>query len=225
MNIIVIVPVYNESGIIEHVVRDLMLRGYKIIVVDDGSNDDSFKKICQFPVSIIHHSFNLGQGAALQTGMEMAKRMDADIVVHFDGDGQHSSVDIERIIKPLLTDESDIVFGSRFLNKQGLNAIPYLRKILLQLARFVDWLFTGVLLSDAHNGLRALNRKSLEKITILENGMAHATEIIIQSRKHHLRHMEVPVTIHYTPYSQRKGQSPWNALHILMSLIFKKLLK
>ncbi len=225
MKVFVIVPVFNESGSIEHVLRDLLLRGYKIIVVDDGSADGSFEKINKLPVSVIHHSFNLGQGAALQTGMELAKKMDADIVVHFDADGQHSSDDIEKLIEPLKAGECDIVFGSRFLHERGMKAIPYLRRILLQLARIVDWLFTGILLSDAHNGLRALNRIALDKILIFENGMAHATEIIILSRRHHLRFMEVPVTIQYTPYSRRKGQSPWNALHIFLSLVFKKLLK
>jgi glycosyltransferase involved in cell wall biosynthesis len=223
--VFVVVPVYNESAIIDAVMGELLKHPYQVIAVDDGSEDDTFEKLSKYPVILIHHPLNLGQGAALQTGMEMARLLDAEIVVHFDADGQHSTSDIRKIIQPLIDGNCHIVFGSRFLHASGRREIPFLRAVLLRMARLVDWLFTGILLSDAHNGFRAMDRTALERIQVHENRMAHATEIVMQARKFRLKYKEVPVTISYTPYSRKKGQSPLNAIHIFFNLIFKKLSK
>ena len=168
---------------------------YNIIIVDDGSNDDVKNIVRNYPVIFISHAVNLGQGAALQTGMELAKKMDAEIVIHFDADGQHAAADINKLVEPIINNECDIVFGSRFLNNQSSQNIPFVKKIVLQIARYVNWLYTGILLSDAHNGLRALNKKAIDTIVISENKMAHASEILYLTKKNNLRYKEVPVTI------------------------------
>src|SRR4029079_19417277 len=125
------------------------------------------------------------QGAALQTGIDYAKMLEADIVVTFDADGQHSAADVKTLVEPLLKNEVDIVLGSRFLTTN--TDIPFPRKIVLQVARWVNFLFTGILLTDAHNGLRALGKRGLEKITITENRMAHASEILFEIKKQNLK--------------------------------------
>jgi polyprenyl-phospho-N-acetylgalactosaminyl synthase len=221
--IFIVVPVFNEATVIEQTLRDLSTLPYNIIIVDDGSNDDIKNIARNYPVIFISHPVNLGQGAALQTGMELAKKMDAEIVVHFDADGQHAAADINKLIEPIINDECDIVFGSRFLNNQSSQNIPFVRKIVLQIARYVNWLYTGILLSDAHNGLRALNKKAINDIVISENKMAHASEILYLTKKNNLRYKEVPVTITYTSYSQKKGQGILNSINILIHLIFKKI--
>lgn len=220
-----IVPVHNESAVIDAVIGDLLRYPYRIIAVDDGSDDDTMEKLSQLPVILVHHQFNLGQGAALQTGMDMARMLNAEIVVHFDADGQHSGSDIAKIFQPLVDGDCNVVFGSRFLATSDRKEIPFFRKVFLRVARLVDRSFTGVLLSDAHNGLRAMDKIALERIQIHENRMAHATELIMQTRKYGLKYAEVPVTISYTPYSRKKGQSPLNAIHIFFNLLFKKLSK
>ncbi len=220
--IYIIIPVYNEAAIIAQTLHQLLQTEYNIVVVDDGSSDGSGQVIKEFPVHYICHPVNIGQGAALQTGMDFAKMKNALAVVHFDADGQHRVDDIAQVLSPVLNDECDVVFGSRFLQKNDAS-IPFSKKIFLQLARYVNWLFAGILLTDAHNGLRALNKKALNTIYFSENKMAHASEILWLIKDNHLTYKEVPVTIEYTAYSRRKGQSLWNAINIIFDLLFKKI--
>lgn len=218
----IVIPVYNEAAVIAQTLHQLVQTEYNIVVVDDGSTDGSGEVITKFPVHYISHPVNLGQGAALQTGMDFAKMRDALAVVHFDADGQHRVSDIEQLLSPVINDGCDVVFGSRFLHRSD-KSIPFSKRILLQLARYINWIFAGILLSDAHNGLRALSRKALHTIYFSENRMAHASEILLQVKEHGLAFTEVPVTIEYTDYSKRKGQSLWNAINIIFDLLFKKI--
>jgi polyprenyl-phospho-N-acetylgalactosaminyl synthase len=219
----IVIPCFNEQESIHPVVSSLLKAGYQnIILVDDHSTQDIQLALKGLPVFYIRHSINLGQGAALQTGFEYAKRQNADIVVTFDGDGQHSPADIASLIAPILNNTNDIVLGSRFLNASNSNiSIP--RTFVLKVGRYIDWMFTGLLLSDVHNGIRALGKKALQDISLTENGMAHATEIIMQIRKNKLRFCEIPVTINYSQYSRSKGQSLWNSINIFFDLIIKKI--
>ncbi len=221
--IFVIVPVYNEAPVIEQTLKDLLQYDYNIIMVDDGSTDEIDKVVKNHSLTLLKHAVNLGQGASLQTGMEFAKKSNAEIIVHFDGDGQHKAADIRKLIEPIIKDECDIVFGSRFLKKKSKQNIPFVRKIILQLARYMNWIYTGILLSDAHNGLRALNKKAMNEIIISENKMAHASEILYLTKKNNLRFKEIPVTITYTDYSKKKGQGIMNSINILFHLIAKKI--
>jgi polyprenyl-phospho-N-acetylgalactosaminyl synthase len=221
-NVFIIMPVYNEAAVIAQTIHQVLQTGYNVVVVDDGSTDGTAEIIRKFPVHCIFHPVNIGQGAALQTGMDFARLRHASAVVHFDADGQHKPGDIAQLLGPVLSGECDVVFGSRFLQKEK-TTIPFSRRIFLRMARYVNWLLTGILLSDAHNGLRALNRRALEEICITENRMAHASEILWLIRKHGLRYKEVPVTIEYTAYSMQKGQSLWNSINIIFDILFKKI--
>jgi glycosyltransferase involved in cell wall biosynthesis len=223
--IIIIIPVYNEGPVIRNVITGLIKNGYhNIIVIDDGSQENILEKLRGFRLYYVRHAVNLGQGASLQTGFEVAKILGADIIITFDSDGQHNAEDIDILVQPLLNNEYDIAIGSRFINiKKG--QIPVLRKLLLKCARWVNYLFTRILLSDAHNGLRALNSKSLHFINLTENRMAHATEILIEIKKYNLRYVEKAVTINYTDYSKENGQSGWDGIKILFDLFLKKVFK
>jgi glycosyltransferase involved in cell wall biosynthesis len=190
-------------------------------MVDDGSTDDTFRIASDFPIVLIHHQINLGQGAALETGMEAARSLSADYVVHFDADGQHNPGDIERLLIPLRNGEADIVFGSRFLEKKA-SGLSVLKKIILKSGRWINYMITGILLTDAHNGLRALNSKAMQSIHLRQPGMAHASEILFETRKNFLRYLEVPVHIRYTSYSKKKGQGVLNAINIFFHLLFKR---
>ncbi|HSF44673.1 MAG TPA: hypothetical protein VLA58_01640, partial [Chitinophagaceae bacterium] len=129
---------------------------------------------------------------------------------------------VETVLSPVLDDTADICLGSRFL-KDEISDIPSTRKQILKLATYINYLFANVKLTDAHNGLRALNAKALDTVRITENRMAHATEILIEAKKHGLRIAEVPVTIYYTDYSKKYGQSSWNSIRILLDLLLYKL--
>ena len=139
-------------------VRPLIDAGYSVVVVDDGSSDGTWEEIQQLPVYALRHPINLGQGAALQTGMSFALKQGADYVVHFDADGQHRPVDIDVVLGPVLDGKVDVALGSRFLSPESAAAVPFRRRLFLRGATYVNYVLTGVLLSDAHNGLRALSR-------------------------------------------------------------------
>lgn len=221
-NIFIVIPVYNEARVIAQTLRQVLQTGYTVVVVDDGSTDDTGSVVRQFPVHYIFHPVNIGQGAALQTGMDFARLHNATAVVHFDADGQHRVQDLQQLLAPVLQGDCDIVLGSRFFHKSDTR-IPFSKKIFLQLARYVNWLFTDILLTDAHNGLRAMNRKALDAIYFSENRMAHASEMLSIIKKKKLVYQEVPVTIEYTEYSMHKGQSLWNSINIIFDLLFKKI--
>jgi len=221
--IVVIIPAYNESGDMAGVIRAVLSHGiFSVIVVDDGSTNQLAESLVRLPIIYLKHRVNLGQGAALQTGMAFARKMDADLAVTFDADGQHDASDLPALIAPILEQEADVVFGSRFLEKK-VSRMSFGRKMVLQMARVVNFIFSGLLLSDAHNGLRAFNKRALEKIEITENRMAHASEILFQVKQHNLSFIEVPVHIQYTPYSHKKGQSGFDGLRVFIDIVLHKL--
>jgi polyprenyl-phospho-N-acetylgalactosaminyl synthase len=222
--IIVILPAFNEDTIIKEIIRSLIIKEkYEIVVVDDGSDKkDAYKPILQPRVTLIRHKVNLGQGAALQTGIDFALTLNPSFIVTFDADGQHTADDIDELLKPLQNNQADITLGSRFL-KPGLHNATIRRTWLIKIARWINYLFTGILLSDAHNGLRAMTAETAKKLKIKENRMAHATEILIFIKKRKLRFCEIPVTITYTAYSRKKGQSAFNSIRIFFDLVLHKL--
>jgi glycosyltransferase involved in cell wall biosynthesis len=218
------VPAYNEGRVITDTVERLLAAGYQVVVVDDGSSDETME-VRRLPIVYLRHPVNLGQGAALQTGMTYALRAGADIAVHFDADGQHDCGQIERLIAPIVDGEADVVFGSRFLRQQDREQVPWKKRILLRGGILVSWAMTGMLLSDTHNGFRAMSRRALERVQLQENGFAHATEIMQRVREGGMRYVEVPITISYSAYSQQKGQRLSGSLSILFDLIMAKLTK
>ena len=222
-NVYVVIPSYNEGETLRRTVESLLPCGYEIVVVDDGSREDPHGMLADLPIHYLRHPINLGQGAALQTGMDYAKAQGAEAVIHFDADGQHDKNDIPQFLAALETGV-DVVIGSRFLRESDLAHVPKGKRLVLRCARVVNGVFTGMWLTDAHNGFRALGRKALEAIDLTENRMAHATEIMSQIRAAKLTVKEVPVTIRYTDYSQAKGQKWTNSLNILIDLILNKIM-
>ena len=220
--IFVIIPCYNEAGIIRETITAVIEKGYSIIVVDDHSTDNTKEQLKELPVTYIRHRLNMGQGAALQTGISVALKKKAEYMVTFDADGQHDVNDIDGMLHKLKEDQFDIVLGSRFLPGAGGN-ISAGRKLLLKAACYLNYLFTGILLSDAHNGLRVMNRNAAERIHLKENRMAHATEILKEIKNHSLKFSEFPVHIHYSSYSKKKGQSLLNSVRIFFDLIMNKI--
>ena len=220
-----IIPAFNEESKISKVIKELIPLVDEIVVVDDGSADNTFEKAKKENVVVLKHFINRGQGAALETGNQYALRNGAKIVVHFDADGQFLVEDMKKMLEILLNDDADIVFGSRFLDKK--NQIPFLKRyILFPLARFVN-LFLGIRTSDPQNGFRAMNRKALEKIRIQNDGSAHCSEILSKSFKFKLRVKEVPITVLYNEFGQGmfggKGHGK-GGIRIIKDLIIHKII-
>jgi len=223
--IFIVMPAYNEGRIVRKTLFPLVDAGFSVVVVDDGSKDNTWRQLAGLGVHRLRHPFNLGQGAALQTGVTYALQQGAQYIVHFDADGQHSPEDIRGLLEPVMNGKADVALGSRFLRREDWQAVPPARRLLLKGAIMVNWLLAGLWLSDAHNGARALSRRAAQKIVLHENGFAHATEILQQIKTHHLRYVERPTRIRYTDYSQKKGQRAWHALDIFVDLVIRRLLR
>lgn len=219
--VFVIVPAYNEEKNIGRVVRGLFQYGYdKVLVVDDGSNDNTGLAAQEAGAAVLRHPINRGQGAALQTGNEYALSREADIIVHFDGDGQFDPADIESAIKCLKEKQLDVVLGSRFLDRRS--RVPFFKKfIVLPIGRLINFLLTGLWLSDVHNGFRILSRRALEQIKIKQDRMAHNSEIIAQIKQNNLKFTEHPVVVYYYEY----GQGIAGGFKILRDWIFARFIK
>ena len=224
MNVFIIIPSFNEAKVIKNTISKLLHFGYKIVVVDDCSTDDTEMVVRDLPVIYIRHEINLGQGASLQTGMTYAIRMGADFAVHFDADGQHNPHDIPMFLNFIKANPFDVILGSRFLKTEDKSSIPYRRKFLLRMAKIFNGVFTGLWLTDAHNGFRVMNKNALVQIELTENRMAHATEILQVIKEKKLRYTELPAHVTYTEYSISKGQNNLNAFNIVFDLLMKKLL-
>lgn len=219
----IIIPVYNEEKIVAGVV-DSILKHFKYVVcVNDGSRDKSSIEIEKTKSYLVEHPINMGQGAALQTGIEFARSLPVDYFVTFDADGQHRIQDAKAMLKELKKNNYDIILGSRFLgNTIGMKTS---KRIILKLAVLFSNVTSGLKLTDTHNGLRAFNRTVAEGMQITLPDMAHASEIleIIADKKY--KYKEMPVTIEYTEYSRSKGQSVINAVNIVFDMLLRKISK
>jgi polyprenyl-phospho-N-acetylgalactosaminyl synthase len=217
----VVIPAYNEGPVISRVVSEVKRAGYAVVVVDDGSSDATAEEARAAGAGVITHPFNLGQGAALQTGIDYAVVQGAEVIVTFDADGQHRVSDIARLAEALVQERADFALGSRFLG-QAPN-LPPLRRLLLHAATAFTRLTTGLQVTDTHNGLRAMTRRGAAAIRLRQNRMAHASELLTQIAASRLRYVERPVTIEYTAYSLAKGQSLGDAVLILLDLFARRL--
>ncbi|MCX6707511.1 MAG: glycosyltransferase family 2 protein [Candidatus Woesearchaeota archaeon] len=222
----IVIAAYNEERSISDVVHGLKKEGYhgrNIIVVDDGSNDNTFKEAQKAGATVLKHAINRGQGAALRTGMDYSLKHKAEIIVHFDADGQHNPKEVKDIIQPIINKEADVALGSRFLSKKS--DVPLIKRIVLKMGVVFTFIFSGIWLTDTHNGFRAFSRKAAENIEITQDKMEHASEIIDLIKLKNIKYREIPVTIKYTKHSMEKGQSPLNSIRIAARLIWTKFLR
>lgn len=217
---VVVVPLFNEETVITGVVTDLQKHFSRIVCVDDGSSDGSAEAARRAGATVIAHPMNLGQGAALQTGITWARQKgDLDYLITFDGDGQHKVDDVVDMLSYARRRDLAIVFGSRFLDKR--TKPDFAKRIVLKVAVLITRVVTGLQLTDAHNGLRVIRADALEHVNLIQDRMSHATEIVHQLAKSGLVWKEYPVEVLYTEYSKRKGQSLLNSINILFDLIVR----
>jgi glycosyltransferase involved in cell wall biosynthesis len=214
----VIIPVYNEEKVIGNVVNDVLSVFENVVCVDDGSTDKSAQEIAKTEACLVSHPVNMGQGAALQTGLEYAlKDKNAEYFITFDADGQHRIDDAQRMISILKSEDYDIILGSRFLSSGA--DIPISKRVVLTMATAFTNYLTNTKLTDTHNGLRVFNRKFAQKLEITMPDMTHGTEIVMIVGQSGLKYKEAPVNIDYTEYSKSKGQSILNSVNILFDVM------
>lgn len=218
----VIIPVYNEETVIGEVLENVTKHFSNVVCVDDGSSDGSVAILKKYPVRVVRHVTNQGQGAALKTGINyVLQRTSKPYFITFDADGQHEVADALGMLEVIRADKKlDIVLGSRFLGvAKGMSLS---RRLLLKAAiRFTN-ITTGIKLTDTHVGLRVFNRRFASNLHLRCKGMAHASEFVYKIADKAYNYTEYPVTITYSEYSKLKGQSNLNALSILKELYFTK---
>ena len=215
-----IIPAYNEAASVGDVVRRVKAKYPNVVVVDDGSADQTFAVAKDAGATVLRHLINRGQGAALKTGIDFALSQGAEIIVTFDSDGQHQLEDVEKLIAPVRDGKTDVALGSRFLHAE--NHVPLMRKITLKLGIVFTRLVSQIRVTDTHNGLRAFSRKAAAEIQIRQDRMAHASEILDEIGRLKLRYCEVPTRIVYTEYSKYKGQRSSAAFRIVWDFLIGK---
>ena len=220
MKILCIIPAHNEEKNITKTINSVKKYIEDILVIDDGSQDQTAKLAKQAGAKVISHIKNRGQGAALETGNEYARRQNYEVVVHFDADGQFLAKEIPEILEPITQNAYTVSFGSRFLGKES--NMPWFKKhIIMRLAKAMNYIFLGVKTTDPQSGFRAMNKEALEKIKIENDGMAHCSEILAKVYKHKLIFKEVPITVIYNEF----GQSLGSGFKTIKDLIITKINK
>lgn len=218
----VIVPVFNEAPVLASVLSELAryLPLSQVVVVNDGSHDGSGEIAQAQGCHVVHHRRNRGLGAALQTGMALSRDLGAQVLVTFDGDGQHRASDIAALVAPVQSGAADMVIGSRFLSSQ--EGMPPHRRVFNQLGNLVTWLFHGAWVSDSQSGLRAFSRDAAMRMQIRANHMDVSSEFISQAHQRSLRVHEVPIVPVYTSYSLSKGQSFVGGVQTFLKIALRK---
>lgn len=216
----IVIPLYNEASVIADVITGLSSAFTHIVCVDDGSSDGSAAVAAAAGAQVVAHPINLGQGAALQTGIEFAlEHPTMRYLVTFDADGQHRVEDAVAMVERARADDLAVVFGSRFLD--GRTKPGAMKRVVLKTAVWVTNKTTGLTLTDAHNGLRVIRRDAATAVQLKQDRMAHATEIVMQLGDTGLPWAEFPVELLYTDYSRAKGQSLLNSVNILVDLVVR----
>lgn len=211
----IVVPAFNEAGVIADVIGELRSVFPNVVCVDDGSADDTGDLALKAGAHLVRHPVNLGQGAAIQTGVEYARsRPGAQVFATFDADGQHRVSDVLAMIDRLASDAADIVIGTRF--GPGVSRPPLLKRVVLQTAARLSPRGRRLGLTDTNNGLRVFSKTVADQLDITMNGMSHATEFIMLIDENRWRVAEQPVEVLYTEYSSAKGQPLLNGVNIIV---------
>jgi polyprenyl-phospho-N-acetylgalactosaminyl synthase len=216
----IVIPAYRESRVLRGVIERLRAICPRIVVVDDGSGDETGREARAGGATVLTHIVNLGQGAALQTGIEFALLQGADYIFTFDADGQHAPESLIVLAETMRSTGADVVLGSRRLGR--VESMPWLRRWILRLAVVFTRLHSRLGVSDTHNGLRLFTRAAASGLRITQPRMAHASEILAQIGCSKLRFAEAPVTLRYTEYSLRKGQKISGVFRILLDIFYAR---
>jgi glycosyltransferase involved in cell wall biosynthesis len=216
----VVIPAYRESHVVRAVIERVRGICPHVVVVDDGSSDETGMEALAAGATVLTHAVNLGQGAALQTGIDFALLQGAEYIFTFDADGQHDPESLRILAETMRATGADVVLGSRWLGR--VEAMPPLRRAILRLAVIFTRLHSGLAVSDTHNGLRLFTRGAANQLRITQPRMAHASEILARIGASKLRFAEAPVTVRYTEYSLRKGQKITGVFRVLLDIFYAR---
>lgn len=220
----IIIPAYNEEKTLEGVLKSIPKRfpkvdNLEIVVVSDGSRDETSSIALRNKVTLIEHDLNRGLGGALGTGFEYARRNNFSAILTFDADGQHNPEDIWPVLRPIIYKKADVSIGSRLKNPEGM---PWYRYFGVWGLNLITVIFFWVWSTDSQSGLRAFSKKAIQKIDIQSNRMEVSSEFFFEVARKNLKLTEVPITSIYTEYSLSKGQKNINVFRIISKLIYQR---
>ena len=211
----IVVPAFNEASVIGDVISDVRSVFDHVVCGRRQPRRHRRRGVARGAHSV-RHPVNLGQGAAIQTGVEYARAQPgAAIFATFDADGQHQVKDVVRMIDRLSSEDADLVVGTRFADPGVVSRTPLLKRLVLRSAAALSPRSRQLGLTDAHNGLRVFNKTVADGLNITMSGMSHASEFITLAYENHWRVTEEPVEILYTDYSISKGQPLLNGVNII----------
>jgi UDP-N-acetylglucosamine---dolichyl-phosphate N-acetylglucosaminyltransferase len=219
---IIVIPAYNEERTIADVVRGAVKFADRVIVVDDGSRDESAKLAKDAGAVVVRHAVNRGVGAALGTGIEAAIRLGADSVVTMDADGQHLAEDAGKVFERLAQGDVEFVIGSRLKKGDQPGNMPFHRVVFNTIGNALTYFLFGVWVTDSQSGLRGLSGKAAHTIELRTNGMESLSEFLKEMKDKHWRMAEVPIKAIYTDYSMSKGQNFFVGVKVAIKLIFRR---
>lgn len=218
--VIIVIPAYNEAKVIGQVIADIQKQTFtNIVIVDDGSTDKTSSVAAQAGAIVVTHRFNRGKGAATKTGLEAAKLLAADIIVTMDGDGQHAAEDIQSLIQPILKGQCQVALGNRLHHASSMPRQKIVQNIV---GNAVTFLLHRQWVTDSQSGFRAYSRSAAQLINTHADFYDYDSEVIREIRRHRISFQQVPITVHYTPYSQSKPhkQSLANGIKTVYRMIW-----
>ena len=222
MKIIAVIPAYNEGKRVGNVVMDAKKYVDTVIVVDDGSTDDTKKYAEKAGAIVLSHIENCGAGAATMTGIDAARELGAQIIVTLDADEQHSSDDIPALLEPIKANKADIVFANRFGQR---NSIPFIRRLFNGLGNFITFAATGKWIKDSQCGFKVFGPKAVKQVDLRMSGYEFCTEIVRECAQHRWRTAEIPAKVLYSEYTLAKGQSFANGIRTALKILLRSFLR
>lgn len=213
----VFLPAYNEATVIRDIIKNLKSCGYaNLVVVDDGSTDNTYKFAQEEGAKILHLCLNRGVGAAIRAAILFAKKKNIEFMVFMDADGQHFPSEIEKLVDELQKQKADIVIGSRFLEHES--KIPFSRIIYNKIANMFTY-FGKSTITDSQSGFRLLNKVAINNLDLELDEYGICTEMVWKANAMKLNLVETPIKVQYTKYSQSKGQNLWKGIKTACNLL------
>lgn len=224
----IVIPAYNEDTVVGSVVESAKKQFAKsvhavtIVVIDDGSKDNTALEAEKAGATVIRHILNSGAGSATATGLSYAEQNGYDIAITMDADGQHLPSDVEKGINKMLSSNTDLLIGSRLIDNKGMSKVKVLGNRGLS---FITYILFGIDSTDSQSGLRVFSRRALEELRWKTNGYEFCSEMLWRAKQQNMNIDEYPIKAVYTDYSKSKGQNNWNAVNIVKSLLKRRIME
>ena len=224
MKILAVIPAYNEEKNIEKVIRDLVYYNsdIDILVVNDGSTDQTAAKAKAAGAMVITLPNNLGIGGAVQTGYKYAERSSYDVMIQVDGDGQHDPKDLMKLVEVIRADQADLVIGSRFMVETEYKS-SFMRKVGIDFFSKLVSLLCGKNYYDTTSGYRAANRKVIELFSAYYPNDYPEVETIVYASKRDIRIQEVPVDMNIRQ-GGKSSITPLKSVYYMIKVTFALIL-